>query len=180
MEEGRRKTLRSAQGTGRKRNTKGAQYMYRLMYSHPPQFLIRRKSPSWDHLDGVLLQSSGTKHTHRPLRGSINIPLSQRYLCCILDWCSVPGGVWGSGRKGTFTDKALWWLLPKSVTSLWTFALHNKCTVRSTHRHTSKHMLNYLGSVPLSASLNLRVRKRERGWPNKTDPNNHSLNISHI
>lgn len=32
--------------------------------SHPTQLLIRRKGPGWDHLDGVLLQSSGTKHKH--------------------------------------------------------------------------------------------------------------------
>lgn len=31
------------------------------LYSHPAQLLVRRKGPSWDHLDGVLLQSSGTK-----------------------------------------------------------------------------------------------------------------------
>lgn len=58
----------------------GAKYMYLLIYSHPAQLLIRRKGPSWDHLDGVLLQSSGTKHTHRPLKSDINIPLSQSYL----------------------------------------------------------------------------------------------------
>lgn len=34
------------------------------VYSHPTQLLIRRKGPSWDHLDGVLLQSSATKHKH--------------------------------------------------------------------------------------------------------------------
>lgn len=80
-----------------------------LLYLHPSQLLIWRKSPSWDHLDGVLLQSSGTKHTHRPLRHSINILLSQRYLWRILDWCLFP--------EGTHSDKALWWPLPKSVTN---------------------------------------------------------------
>lgn len=70
-----------------------------LLYLHPSQLLIWRKSPGWDHLDGVLLQSSGTKHTHRPLRRSINILLSQRYLCRILDWCLFP--------EGTLSDKAL-------------------------------------------------------------------------
>lgn len=93
-------TLRSAQATSRSETQRSAQYMYLLMYSHPPQLLIRRKSPSWDHLDGVLLQSSGTKHTHRPLRSGINIPLSQCYLCCILDWCSFPVGGWGGSGEG--------------------------------------------------------------------------------
>lgn len=99
VREGGRKneTLRSAQATSRSETQRSAQYMYLLMYSHPPQLLIRRKSPSWDHLDGVLLQSSGTKHTHRPLRSGINIPLSQCYLCCILDWCSFPVCVCGGG-----------------------------------------------------------------------------------
>lgn len=68
-----------------------AQLVCFLIYSHPTQLLIRRKGPGRDHLDGVLLQSSGTKHRHRPLRSDINILLSQRCLGCILDCCSVPG-----------------------------------------------------------------------------------------
>lgn len=79
----------------------GSQCMNLVIYSHPAQLLIRRKGPSWDHLDGVLLQSSGTKHTHRPLRSDINIPLSRSYLCCILDCCSFPG--WGRLTKGNIS-----------------------------------------------------------------------------
>jgi len=52
--------------------------------------------------------------------------------------------------RGTFPDKALWWLLPKNVTSLWSFALFNQCTVRRTNT------FKYLGSVPSSARLILR------------------------
>lgn len=94
-----------------------------LLYLHPSQLLIWRKSPGWDHLDGVLLQSSGTKHTHRPLRRSINILLSQRYLCRILDWCLFP--------EGTLSDKALWWPLPKSVT--------NFCPLSQVHSQMCAH-----------------------------------------
>lgn len=93
-----RETQRSIQATNRigldvfVDGWRGAQYVYLLIYSHPAQLLIGRKCPSWDHLDGVLLQSSGTKHTHRPLRSDINIHLSQSYLCCITD-CSFLGAL---------------------------------------------------------------------------------------
>lgn len=61
----------------------------------------------------------------------------------------------GLRLRGTFPDKALWWALPKSVIFLWSFALFNMCMLWHTQKHTSTHTLNYLGNVPLSASLTL-------------------------
>ncbi len=61
-------------------------------------------------------------------------------------------GLW---PRGTFPDKVLWWLLPKSVTFLWSFAFFNMRTITRPHKYTCKHTLNYLSSVPLNASLTL-------------------------
>lgn len=92
---GGREKQRSTQATDRTRRERPCD-IYLLIYSHPAQLLIRREGPSWDHLDGVLLQSSGTKHTHRPLRSDINIPPSRSYRCCISD-SSFPGALaWGN------------------------------------------------------------------------------------
>lgn len=57
-----------------------------LIYSHPAQLLIRREGSGRDHLDGVLLQSSGTEHTHRgaALTPARNAELSPLYRWLLL------------------------------------------------------------------------------------------------
>lgn len=148
-----------------------------LLYLHPSQLLIWRKSPGWDHLDGVLLQSSGTKHTHTD-HWDAALTSSYRSAICAV---SLTGAC--SQREHfqirLFDDRC------QSLSQ--TFALFHKRTVNV---RTSKHALNYLGSCPLSASLHLcqpgpnywghASREKEGEPPNKTDPNYHSLNISHI
>lgn len=142
-----RGTVNTKFNVNQKQNRKtglGFNRVYLLMYSHPTQLLIRRKGPSWDHLDGVLLQSSGTKHTHRPLRRGINNPKSQRYLCCILHCCLFPGGS-NEGKLFQirhFDDRC------QSLSHL--SELLPSLTVWYTHRHTSKHSLNCLGSAKKS------------------------------
>lgn len=130
------------------------QYTRFFFYSHPAQLLIRREGSSWNHLDGVLLQSAGT-NIHRPLKRGINILPITRYLC----WPPGPHGRGGA----TCVDKGSWWPIPDSVPFLWSFALfflHVQSEGEDPPPQGHTH-INHTGSVPLHNSWSVRDKYNE-------------------